>query len=401
MKSKNLRKENAKLIALFFLQYSLLLPIMSIFNPTVITAILGVLIISIVLISNFKSPIKIKTLAMFMLMLGVLLLKSFQSTATVEVVFYYIAIAGPPMVMFLYPFDNRVFLETAIKWSKVGFWIVCWNPFIGLYNYMRFGYAMLPIIILIYIDLIYFGKNMLNVRQAKLNFVYDVILIVLGTLELVLYGARGALFSLVLFWIIERFFINKKRIIKNVVILIVCSVLFIYMIPILNFLERLTQTIGIYSYSITKFKMQIAGGIISASSGRDVLYEQSIEKIRENPIIGNIISIEGEGDYSHNLFLQVAKDLGIIALVILIVFLLWVICKLWSNNTKLEEKLIYAILFAVAVGRLMFSSILWMRPEFWMLCFCVVSNFRKSTHGGQKKGSCSERIKYKKKKIYI
>ena len=368
MRNEKLYKMNGRIIALFLLQYTLLIPFMAIFNPSLLTAVCGLAIVIICIINNMKSPIKIQVFALFITMWILLVLKALQPGTDVFVVINYLIIVGPIVIIFLFPFDKLEFLEYSIKLSKIGFWLICWNPFVSGFSYMRFGYGMLPIVILIYIDLLYIG----NVASSKQR-IQSIIIFSIGTLEILLYGARGAMFALLLFIFIERFFINKKKIILNAMIIIVGAMIYENLLAILNIFERITQQLGVYSYSITKFKMQISQGFVEASSGRDVLYRNAIENIKKHPWIGNSIQIDEEGgDYTHNLFLQIGQDLGLIFLIVLILFLLFILMKLWSNGLDIHEKLCIALLFSIAIGRLMFSSTIWRRPEFWMLIYFVV-----------------------------
>lgn len=369
MKNENLYKINGRIIAFFLLQYTLLIPFMTVFNPSLLTAVCGLAIVIISIISNMKSPIKIQVFALFIAVLILLVLKAFQPRADMFVVINYLIIAGPIAIIFLFPFDKTEFLECSIKLSKVGFWLICWNPFIGGFSYMRFGYGMLPIVIMVYIDLLYIKKST-SIKQK----VYSIIIFSIGTLEIFLYGARGAIFALLLFIFIERFLINKKKIVLNVLIVIVGSVIYTNILAFLNMFERMAQQLGVYSYSITKFKMQISQGFAEASSGRDILYRNAMKNIKRHPWIGNPIQMDEEGgDYTHNLFLQIGQDLGLIFMIFLILCLLFILIKLCSNRLEIQEKLCIALLFAIAIGRLMFSSIIWRRPEFWMLIFFVVS----------------------------
>lgn len=372
MIENTLYKKNGFLIALFLLQYTLWIPLMSFINPSILTAISTMLIVLICIIKNCKQNANIYVLGMFTIVFLLLLLKSIQPGTDIYILVNYLTIAGPAMVIFLFSFDIQEFLRWAMIFAKVGFWMICWNPFIGNFSYMRFGYGMLPVVLLTYIDLFYYAD------KTKVQKLYNFCIIIVGLIEIILYGARGAVFSLLLFIFIERFCIRKKRIILNAILIISAFLIYNNILPILNTFEKLSKEIGIYSYSITKFKMQIVSGFDEASSGRDILYQNALQKIREHPWIGNPIKIDEDGgNYVHNLFLQIGQDIGVICLVVLIILLVYMLIYIWFDKIEISQRLMGTLLFSIAVGRLMFSSTIWRRPEFWMLLFFFCAMWQK------------------------
>lgn len=372
MKENTLYKKNGFLIALFLLQYTLWIPLMSYTNPSILTAVSSMLIVLICIIKNCKQTINIYVLGMFTIIFLLLLLKSMQLGTDTYILVTYLMIAGPAMIIFLFPFDIKEFFKWSIIFAKIGFLMICWNPFMGNFSYMRFGYGMLPVVLLAYIDLFYYDD------KTKIQKSYDFFIIIVGIIEIILYGARGTVFSLLLFFLIERFCIRKKRFILNAILIILAFLIYNNILPILDTFEKLSKEIGIYSYSITKFKMQIASGFDEASSGRDILYQNALQKIREHPWFGNPIEIDEEGgNYVHNLFLQIGQDIGVICLVVLIILLVYMLIYIWLDKIEISQRLMGTLLFSVAIGRLMFSSTIWRRPEFWMLLFFFCAMWQK------------------------
>ena len=103
------------------------------------------------------------------------------------------------------------------------------------------------------------------------------------------------------------------------------------------------------------------------------MYSKALEKIKLSPWIGNPMSLdETGGEYAHNLFLQVGEDLGVIAIIVLVFFLLYALYKIVTEKYTFEERMLIAVLFSTSIGRLLFSSTLWRRPEFWMLVSYVL-----------------------------
>ena len=102
----------------------------------------------------------------------------------------------------------------------------------------------------------------------------------------------------------------------------------------------------------------------------------AIDEMIKNPIIGNkMVVYNGTSSYVHNLFLQVGRDLGVFAMILLIVFVAYCLYLFFSKKVDLNKKTIIAVFFCVSVVRLLLSSNLWERPEFWALV-CIVINYK-------------------------
>ena len=108
---------------------------------------------------------------------------------------------------------------------------------------------------------------------------------------------------------------------------------------------------------------------MDSSSGRDVLYERSLKLFFENPF-GNGVGYWAtdsvmNGLYPHNIFLQVASELGIIGLLTLLILTGFSVVRI--TRLKRDAFLFWAMLFSITYARLFVSSNFWERPEFWLL----------------------------------
>ncbi len=156
---------------------------------------------------------------------------------------------------------------------------------------------------------------------------------------------------------------------------------FIYLFLMDGFLQILDFIyfdLGYETYSIIKLRMMIQDGISESSSGRDFLYQSFLELFYENPIFGNGIGITNElWDVTpHNLFLQILVEFGILGMFVFILLacgFLYVLLKIRKVNNELF--LILGILFSVSFGRLLVSSDLWLRQEFWLFLSMVINGF--------------------------
>jgi O-Antigen ligase. len=251
------------------------------------------------------------------------------------------------------------------KISLLSFLLVFWYPFIGEQSYMRFGYAVLPNVLFILCELLYNKKKRLGIIIA--GAICFALLV-----EMFVFGARGSFFSLLLFLAIEELLINRENLKRKLAIFLGVLLAVFNIGPIIDFIYNTLLKLGIRSYALIKYRMQLNRGIEIASSGRVNLYDTAIEQLKQSPIFGLPILLSNEDGsmvYVHNLFLQTWMDLGIVGLAILIGFLLFVIWKIWRRDIGRDDRILIAAGFFLSIGRLLFSSVLWRRPEFWLLVF--------------------------------
>ena len=372
MHNEKLLRLNGTIIAMYYMQFSFLIPLMNYISSSILVALFSMIMITILMIKNDVRYLNRKLFIFYYLFIIIFLLKILFGETQFNVLLYIVIFTAPPIFIFNFPFCYETFLKMFVIISRICFLLIIWTPFLGTFNYMRFGYGMVPIVMGAYIDFVYKRSSRSAINNSK-TMIMNILIMILGFLSILIYGARGCILVLMIFVALDRLLINRKNIIKNAVCVLAAVIVYLNLFPILNFFEDISKKIGIYSYSITKFKMQLVGGFDYASSGRDRIYQDSLEKIKTSPLTGNTISLDEDGgSYSHNLFLQVGEDFGIIAIVLLAVFLIYVIYLLASKKITLQEKIILLIFTSSSVGRLMVSSTLWRRPEFWMLVAFVL-----------------------------
>ncbi len=372
---------NGKLVALFLFQYTLLIPFMRYFSSMLLVALFSLVIIAALFARSGSALVNKKVLLAFAVFPALFILKVLTKQAELSAIVYLILFIAPPACLFLYPFRYESFLRAVADLSILSFFCIFFTPFLSRHTYMRFGSGMLPVIIGCYLDV----KYLLPPREKQLGrtnirFLADLLILAAGLAEMIAYGSRGAVLSLIIFLAIERLIIHREKVFRNAVLLGVSTFAYVNILSLLTAIERIVKRFGVYSYSITKFKMQINGGFEYAASGRGIIYRKAFERIKERPLWGNAISLdETGGEYAHNLFLQAAEDFGVIAFLVLLFFLIYVIYIIASKKTPIEEKLILAMFLSISVGRLMFSSTIWRRPEFWMLVFFMLARRINST----------------------
>lgn len=358
-----IQRINSRILAMYLFQYSLLIPFMSFINGTILVAAFSFVLIVVEIIINRKVIINKINLLLYLLLLLFLIFKTFYDGSELLVIEYFIMISIASLLVISFPFDGNAFLDFGYRLALLNFFLLSWNPFFGKYEYMRFGYGMVLTVIFLFIKLVY-----LKGFENAIFRILAIVVLSISFLEIVLYGARGSIIVVILYLLLDFIFIHKEKIFRNITILCVGSLIYYNLVKILGLLQMLANRLGIYSYSLMKFQKQIEEGMTAASSGRSELYAEALQKIKLHPLIGNPIKISDEdGLYVHNIFLQVGQDLGVFAIVLVITLLIISLYLLQNNSIVLENKEVLAILFAVSIGRLLFSSILWRRPEYWLL----------------------------------
>ena len=241
---------------------------------------------------------------------------------------------------------------------------------------MRFGYGMLLTVIFVYISMFSIKDERKTLVNKGTQNVFLMIIFIISLVETIIYGSRGALIVVLTFIAIDRLFIHGKNLAKNLTLIIVGFVALINLESILNGLIWLSNRAGVNSYALKKYQYQLIYGLEEASSGRTRIYGTALETIKEYPIFGaKMITYDDGTLYAHNLFLQAGRDLGVLAAVISIIFVIYCVYLLVTKKLDVNKKVVISVFFCVSVIRLMMSSNLWERPEFWALV-CIVLNYR-------------------------
>jgi hypothetical protein len=270
--------------------------------------------------------------------------------------------------------DSKELYNAFLKISVINFLAIAAFPFVDFLdsmNYMRFGYAMLPSVIMFIYAILKKEKN-------------KIIWILLGIVAfflMVVYGSRGPL-VVILIWALIQFLFNRKiSTYKKAIILILVS-LMTFLVFKYNFIVKIVDYIyyelGIHTYTLAKLRMTFDVGLVEASSGRDIIYITMWDYIKQNPLLGYGIGFSQEVlNYTpHNLFLQILLESGVVGLLIWSVILTYCLYKYKDMHIK-EEGLfnVIALVFSIAIGRLLVSSDMWLRPEYW-LALSMLLNFR-------------------------
>lgn len=370
-------RKNGIVASLFVFQYSLLIPLMRYMNTSLLVGASGLLLLAVTFFINRRVVINLRIALVIAVISALMLIKIVYDQSDSKVLLNFLMISVPPAIIFSYRFSTDSFMEWSNKLSILNFFILFLTPFIGRrVAYMRFGYGMLLTVIFTYMDLFSIKRERDGVvnRGAKKTFM--MIILIISLVETIIYGSRGALIVILAFIAIDRLFIHGRNVAKNIAFIVAGFIAVINLEGILNAMIWLANRIGVNSYALKKYQYQLIYGLEEASSGRTRIYTAALDTIKQYPVFGAKMVTYDDGTlYAHNLFLQVGRDFGILAALVSIVFVIYCIYLLASKKLDTDRKTIISVFFCVSVARLMVSSNLWERPEFWALV-CIVLNYR-------------------------
>lgn len=216
-----------------------------------------------------------------------------------------------------------------------------------------------------------------NQRKRNIFFFIETISVILSVYFLIFISYnRGALITLLIFLV----FLVIKKLSDTKYIALILTLTTILAIYMYNNIEEILMTI--YNFARIQFNISlnwISKSLYSISqsmsSGRNILYSDSLELFKEKPVFGHGIGYfasKHNGQYPHNIFLELLVDQGlfisIIMLTIIIYILYIILFKGNKNNNALEF-----YLFFLAIPRLIISSSFWYSPFFWLLLILVIN----------------------------
>ena len=198
--------------------------------------------------------------------------------------------------------------------------------------------------------------------------------------ELVVYGSRGPLISIIIFlaicYVVRPNTLGRRLHWKKVLMLtlIIVGVLVISQnfTSILNGVYELLSARGIYIRALTKSIVYLEQSDITR--GRSEIFSTALKGIWHSPVIGNGLDMFYANTgfvYPHNLFLQLAYDGGFILISIVTVPAVYGSYLVFKMKNY-DIFLLWLVLFSVAVVGSLFSGDVWMRYVLWFfVAFCI------------------------------
>ena len=223
-----------------------------------------------------------------------------------------------------------------------------------------------------------FGLTLFHITETKkvkpLSWLYRIICFIYLIVQVstcFLSGGRGGLVLLVILLISSILLYLGKKAYKIVVPAGIFIIIVRFTVP------WLINTLNINIKGLTRILSFLNGNLID--DGRSSLYHKSFVLFQENPIIGNGIGsiFHYLDNYSHNMFLDILVETGIVGLIVFVVLLIAFIKKdvLLYRQGSLFRFL--TIIFICGITLNMFSGYIWVNPHVW-LPISVVLTIRKS-----------------------
>lgn len=369
-------RNNAIIMALFMFQFGFMQPVASLVNSQVPIIFFTIILLVCAFINNcFKIHKHVLVIFILLtLLFGVNIIVFPSNMLTILPIYFEFLLKGYSAYIIGGFKTNGDELYSYFKTvGIVNFLAIFLYPFINYLdsmNYMRFGYAMIPSVLIFIIAFI-------NETRHR---VFWGIMFVISFLLNITYGSRGSLVVLLVFGFLLFLFSNKiSKTSKWIVFLVSISVVyFVYRFNLLGKLfSYLYYNMDIKTYSIMKFYRMFNQGFLEASSGRDRIYSQTLKYIKENWAFGYGIGFSRtiSGSTTHNLILQVLSEMGVFGALLWVMVIVYLISKLIliRNNNETNFYIIVIMISSLAIGRLLFSSDIWLRPELWFVISMLLS----------------------------
>tara|TARA_B110001450_G_C17660076_1_gene496806 strand:+ start:927 stop:2102 length:1176 start_codon:yes stop_codon:yes gene_type:complete len=369
LKEIKIQNQNSLIFILYLLQYSLMFPINLIIGsqfPIVISTLS--LLMYCIITNRFKFNLKL-ILLLFLPLMFLLLKLPFEKpdNSGINIALSYLkaflTIGVSGVLIGSLKFSSKQFFYYAYKVSWIILLFFIFIPFTSYYgddvNYMRYGYGILPAVIIFYIFLF-----------QKKQFLRSIVGFSISFTLLLFFGARGSLLSFLFFLVTFTFLFSsiKKR--TKHLIFLVLSVIIYNIKPIIIYLFNIITEFNLSSYSLTKLLNYLNGNsFASTSSGRSEAFELAILKIWESPFLGlplNTAYLDTGLIYYHNLFLDILVNWGVIIFSFFLGLIMLFIYKTIKTPNK-NIKIIFILIFCLSITRLLVSSNYFERPEFWVL----------------------------------
>ena len=369
LKEIKIQNQNSLIFILYLFQYSLLFPINLIIGsqfPIVISTLS--LLMYCIITNRFKFNLKL-ILLLFLPLMFLLLKLPFEKpdNSGINIALSYLkaflTIGVSGVLIGSLKFSSKQFFYYAYKVSWIILLFFIFIPFTSYYgddvNYMRYGYGILPAVIIFYISLF-----------QKKQFLRSIVGFSISFTLLLFFGARGSLLSFLFFLVTFTFFFSsiKKR--TKYLIFLGLSVIIYNIKPIIIYLFNIITGFNLSSYSLTKLFNYLDGNsFASTSSGRSEAFELAILKIWESPFLGlplNTAYLDTGLIYYHNVFLDILVNWGVIIFSFFLGLIMLFIYKTIKTPNK-NIKIIFILIFCLSITRLLVSSNYFERPEFWVL----------------------------------
>lgn len=186
-----------------------------------------------------------------------------------------------------------------------------------------------------------------------------IIFAVLGTAVTLMFGSRGPVLIIVLFLAVSLFRNLKSKFARFIFITFCVFVGYVFISGVyIGWLTSLEKVLKEQNITLASIEKTLHYDDIS--NGRDLIYRETIDAITSHPILG--IGVFGDRSfavYTHNLFLELFVDFGVIFGSLISAFLIIQTSLSWNKTKKIygtKYTSIMLVIFFAVYGQLMFSN---------------------------------------------
>lgn len=235
-------------------------------------------------------------------------------------------------------------------------------------TYMVFGFSMLPAFVGTYI-----GRKFLKIKWMM---IFEIVSFV----SIVFFANRGALLTAIFIIVLFKLFNtsveiktttyrkNIRNILSTFTLIILGTILALNAYPIVNFLFKLAESRGYFSYSLYTLNRALENNDFSSEfDSRSAIHEDAYAFIEEHPIFGGGIGAfhNTNGIYTHNLILDILTTFGFAGLLGFTIVILRSITKIFK--VKSYDQIFYILFCCLAIIPLWFSINMFASKEFWIM----------------------------------
>lgn len=376
----NLYRVNAYIMSLFFFQFGLLQPFSLIVSSQVPVVAFTLMLLTVLVLNN-KFRLKKRIVVSFILLNLFFLLNiiTFDTKQEISVWLEFLIKGSSALLFGSIETDNKYLYKAFCTSGILNFIVLSFCIFAPFPRIapMRFGYAMVPsVLVFIY----------MTIESDGIRKLLYILGLVASFLLMFIFGTRGALLVLMIFGFIvfcSSPIVSRPIKIMITVVSFVISLLEMQYSIFIKLLDFMYFRLNIQTYSLKKFRSIFVLGLVQASSGRNIIYNYLATKISESPLLGHGVGIVQSdiGFTAHNIFIQILVETGILGLLIWIG--VWFVCyKKYRSFLRIHDKeglKIATLIIAVAFGRLLVSSDMWLRPEYWfMISYLITYRVKKA-----------------------
>jgi len=348
-------------------------------SSKILMMIIYLISLPIVIKRNFQGLYSIYFIAILIIMINILMFPENISSLK-GLVFNFLFVSIPSLVYMMSIYEKKTFLAVLDKVASILFvlgiillvLILSGKSSIETYSMPLGYYLLIPLLI----------QTKLFLNKFKLSNLLGMLLILITVMSI---GSRGPLLSFIVFVILYTGF-NFKRIYFNRPIqmtFLIITGLFIYVYQKL-ILEKLIVLLDRFNIQSRTVRLLTVDSNELHLSGRNDLYEGSLNMIAEKPFMG--WGLAGEvnqlGTYSHNFFIEIMISSGVILGSIIIVIYLYYLIKNFQLSNK-ESRLLIMLWFSIAFIPLIVSGTYLTSIQFWILLGLMINkNFQREAIKG-------------------